>query len=228
MMFGLQGAPGVFQELMEILTGKAKQDEKTRKIISQGHLASFFDDTGLGTQTLDDHFYLLERYFQICKENQVRIKLSKCEFLQERMEYLGYELGWGWWRPSQKKVEPLMSSKVSSLKDLQRFLGALNFYRRHLKNFTFSSAPLTDLLKKTTPWRWTQVEEGFLEEIKLKLQKCTQIGTPNGKGEIIMVTDSSDVGGGATLFQWQSLEPQQLPLNCVTTSVNPDGSLKNS
>ena len=133
MPFGLQGAPGTFQELMEILIGKTKQDQTARKILQNAHLASFFDDTGLGTQTLEEHYTLLEKYLEVCKENHVRIKLSKCEFLQENMDYLGFELGWGWWKPSSKKVDPLMSAKVTSLKDLQRFLGALNFYRRHKK-----------------------------------------------------------------------------------------------
>ena len=38
-------------------------------------------------------------------------------------------------------------------------MGACNFYRRHIHNFTYSSAPLTDLIKKPTPWRWTAREE---------------------------------------------------------------------
>ena len=38
-------------------------------------------------------------------------------------------------------------------------MGACNFYRRQIHNFTYSSAPLTDLIKKTTPWRWTAREE---------------------------------------------------------------------
>ena len=56
MPFGLQGAPGVFQELIETLSTQAKQDEKVRKILEMEHLASFFDDPGVWTQTEDDHF----------------------------------------------------------------------------------------------------------------------------------------------------------------------------
>ena len=49
MMFGLQGAQGIFQELVEILASETKQNPKVREILVNGHLASFFDDTGLGT-----------------------------------------------------------------------------------------------------------------------------------------------------------------------------------
>ena len=41
MMFGLQGAPGSFQELMEILISQCKQDPQVRKILESGHLAFF-------------------------------------------------------------------------------------------------------------------------------------------------------------------------------------------
>jgi putative transposase len=228
MPFGLQGAPGTFQELMEILIGKCKQDPKIREILKNGHLASFFDDTGAGTNTEEEHYQLLEKYFAVCDQSNVRIKLAKCEFMMLDMDYLGFNLGWGAWRPSPKKTEPLMSVKVTSLKELQRFLGSLNFYRRHIKNFTYSSAPLTDLLKKNTPWRWTNVEENCLNELKMKLKQVTAIGTPRGTGEIVLVTDASDVGGGAVIFQWQTLESEQLArLNQFkTTGINPDGTFK--
>ncbi len=104
MMFGLQGAPGIFQELMEILASKCKQDQRVRQILSNGFLASFFDDTGVGCNSLDDHFYLLEKYFQTCLDSHIRIKLSKCEFLVQNVEYIGYELGWGWWKPNYKNT----------------------------------------------------------------------------------------------------------------------------
>ena len=32
---------------------------------------------------------------------------------------------------------------------------ACNFYRRHIKNFTYTSAILTDLIKNSTTWRWS-------------------------------------------------------------------------
>ena len=211
MMFGLQGAPGVFQELMEILISQCKQDSQVRKILESGHLASFFDDTGIGSQTLDEHYYLLEKYFQICQKNQIRIKLTKCSFLDEEIEYLGFTLGWGTWRPSQKGIQAILRAQVKNQKDLRTFLGAMNFYRRHVKNFTFSSAPLTELLKKNVKWRWTDTEEKCFQELKNKISALEVLGVPKPFGEIIMVTDSSDLGGGSTLFQWQCLDPLQIP-----------------
>ena len=37
--------------------------------------------------------------------------------------------------------------------------------------------------------------------------KC--FGVPRPQGEIILVTDASNVGGGETLFQWHALEKEE-------------------
>ena len=70
------------------------------------------------------------------------------------------------------------------------------FYRRHIHNFTYSSAPLTALVKKTNPWRWTDEEEACFQRFKKKISSTNSLGVPRPKGEIILVTDACDVGGG--------------------------------
>ena len=181
MPFGLQGAPGVFQELMEILSTQCKQDPQVRTILENGHLASFFDDTGVGTQNEDEHFHLLETYFQVCEANHIRIKLSKCSFFETEIEYLGYSLGGGTWKQNAKRVQAITRAEIKNVKDLRHFLGAMNFYRRHVKNFTYSSAPLTELLKKTVKWRWTELEQKCFEELKAKISDLEALVVPRPK-----------------------------------------------
>ena len=36
---------------------------------------------------------LLQEFFTVCQENRLRIKLEKCEFMREEMEYLGFDVG---------------------------------------------------------------------------------------------------------------------------------------
>ena len=57
-------------------------------------------------------------------------------------------------------------------------------------------------MKKTNPWRWTDKEEACLQELKRKISSTNCLGVPRLKGEIILVTDACDVGGGGTLYQW--------------------------
>ena len=231
MPFGLQGAPGVFQEMIELLCSKVKANPKLKPILTNGHLGAFFDDCGIGTQTIEEHVILLEAFLSECQRNHIRVKLSKCEFMKEEFEYLGYTLGYGTWSPSKKKVEAILKAKVTNLKELQSFLGAMNFFRRHVPNFSQTSHVLTDLLKKETPWTWGKEQQTKMDELKAKLAKLTCLGTPKPTGEMVVLTDSSDVQGGATIFQWQSVPNEVLerlgktPIPPYETKgIKPDGT----
>ena len=59
--------------------------------------------------------------------------------------------------------------------------------------------------------------------------KC--LGVPRAQGEIILVTDASNVGGGGTVFQWQALEKEELNSGISqwgTDGLNGDSTLKHS
>jgi hypothetical protein len=233
MPFGLQVAPAIFQQMMERIIQEVKMNPKVSKLLSpstdgrigKAFLGAFFDDVGVGAETIEDHLFILEEFFKVVQKHSLRIKLSKCDFLKLKMEYLGFEVSWGSWRPSQSKVQAIQSFKVRSLKDLRSFLGACNFFRRHVKNFTYSTASLTDLLKKNARFHWSSKEEALVSEIKQKLLTTTPLGVPRSSGEMVIVTDASDQGGGGTLLQWQAMDPQQVPSSFSTQGMARDGSI---
>ena len=99
--------------------------------------------------------------------------------------------------------------------------------RRPIHNFTYSSALLTDLIKRTNPWRWTKKEEACLQESEKKISSTNCLGVPRPKGEIILVTDACDVGEGGPLYHWQDLNPAELS-DCQfqTSGLNRDGTVK--
>ena len=63
-------------------------------------------DVCLGTNTQEDHLILLGEFFAVCQENHTRLKLEKCEFMQETMQYLGFDIGYGWWTPRPRRQNP--------------------------------------------------------------------------------------------------------------------------
>jgi hypothetical protein len=206
MPFGIQSAPALFQELMERVIAEMKENPEVARLLEpkdgqrRCFIGAFFDDVGVGSSSVAEHLFLLEELFKVVQKHKLRIKLSKCEFVKESLEYLGFSVQWGSWRPSEKKIKALVDFKVRNLKDLRAFLGACNFFRRHVKSFTFSSAGLTDLLKKNARFVWTEKEESLIEEIKSKLLSSTPLGVPRSTGEMVVVTAASDRGGGAAPF----------------------------
>ena len=211
MPFGVANTPTLFQELMNKILSILGRRPVVQKLISRGaQMEAHIDHVCLGTNTQEDHLILMAESFAVCRENHTRLELEKCEFMQETMQYLGFDIGYGWWIPAASKAQPLMDAKVrhedpkKGLHDVRSFIGACNFYRRHIKNVTYISAILTDLIKKSTIWCWGPQEQQAFEEVKDKLANAKCFGVPRAQGEIILMTDASNVGGGGKLFQWQA------------------------
>ena len=147
-----------------------------QELISRGaQMKAHIDDVCLGTDTQEDHLILLGEFFAVCQENHTRLKLEKCEFMQETMQYLGFDAGYGWWISAASKAKPLMDAKVrhedpkKGLHDVCSFIGACNFYCRHIKSFTNTSAILPDLIKKSTTCRGGPQEQQAFDELKDKV-----------------------------------------------------------
>ena len=238
MPFGLSNAPATFQELMNQVLSRTKRKASVQELLKRGAvIEAYIDDVLLGTDTVEDHPKLVDEFLRTCQECNTRVKLEKCEFLKENLEYLGFEVGWRWWRPVEEKVAPILKAtirndKTKGVKDIRSFLGACNFYRRHLPNFTYSSHLLTDLTKKDKKWLWGEEEAKQFDELKTKLGSVGLLGTPNADGEFVVISDASQVGGGGTLFQWQRL-PQVAASTIAdevkrTTGINRDGTLKHN
>ena len=233
MPFGVANAPALFQELMNKSLHILRIRPLVQELIARGaEMEAHIDVVSLATNTQEDHVLLLRELFIVCQEKHLRIKLENCEFMKEEMESLGFDVGCGWGKPAASKMQPLQDMQIrddpkKSLHDVRSFLGACNFYRQHIHHLTYSPAPLTDLIKKTTPRRWTASEEECFQELKKKIASSNCLGVPRPKGEIVLITDASDVGGGGTIYQWQELNPAELTYcHYCTSGLNRDGSLK--
>ena len=90
-------APALFQELMNKILSILRRRPVVQELISRcAQMEAHIDDVCLGTNTREDHLILLSEFFALCQENHTRLKLEKCEFMQETMQYLGFDIGHGW------------------------------------------------------------------------------------------------------------------------------------
>ena len=142
MSLGVANAPTLFQELMNKVLYILRRRPLVQELISRGtEMEAHIDDVSLGTNTQEDHVLLLHELFIVWQENHLRIKLEKCEFMKEEVEYLGFDVGYAWLKPAASKMQPLQHMQIrddpkKGLKDVRSFVGACNFYRRHIHNFT--------------------------------------------------------------------------------------------
>ena len=57
------------------------------------------------------------------------------------------------------------------------------------------------LPKRNAKFIWGPNEQQKFEELKHKLVNLTPLGVPKSQGEIVIITDASDVGGGSSMYQ---------------------------
>ena len=122
----------------------------------------------------------------------------------------------------------IRDDKARGVRDIRAFLGSCNFYSRHIPTFTYSSHLLTDLTKKTVPWKWMPEHEAQFQEIKEKLSSLRLFGTPAPDSEFVVITEASLVGGGGTVLQWQRIPgaaAKRIADGLRTVGVSRDGSL---
>ena len=207
MPFGVANAPALFKELMNEILSILRRRPVVQELMFRGaQMEAHIDDVCLGTNTQEDHLILFGDFFAVCQENYTRLKLEKGEFMQDTMHDLGFDIGYGWWTPAASKAKPLMDAKVrheapeKGLHEVRSYIGACSLYRRHIKNFTYTSATLADLIKNSTLWRWGRQEQQAFYELKDKVANAKCLGVPTAQGEIILVTEATNVGGGGTLF----------------------------
>jgi len=108
----------------------------------------------------DEHLKNLEEVLARLEKFGPRARLSKCQFFQDSVEYLGHMIDKEGIHTLKRKVEALTNAKTpQNVEQLQSFLGMVNYYAKYIPNLSTISAPLNRLRQKDIPWKWTEKEE---------------------------------------------------------------------
>ena len=88
-----------------------------------------------------------------------------------------------------------------NVKDIRKFLGFCNFYRRFIRKFSQIAKPLNDRLKKGVQWTWGESEDKAFEELKRRICEEPVLLQPNQKKPFEVEVDTSNYAIGAVLMQ---------------------------
>ena len=103
--YDVANAPAFLQELMKKILYILRRRPLVHQLVPPGaEMESHINDVSLGTNTKEDRMLFLQGFFTVCQENHLRIKLQKCEFMREEMEYLSLDVGYRWWKPAASKT----------------------------------------------------------------------------------------------------------------------------
>lgn len=150
MPFGLCNFPPVFQKFINAVF---------RELIAGGIVLTYMDDLIIPSQTIEQAINNLKRVLEISSQAGLHINWRKCQFLQERIEYLGHVVTNGTVEPSECKIKAVMKFPVPTcVKDVQSFLGLTGYFRKFIYQYSIIARPLTNLLKNNVEFQFKEDE----------------------------------------------------------------------
>ena len=212
MPFGLSNSPSVFQAFVNEIF----RDMLHLKVIV------YIDDILIFSDSLEEHVQDVRAVLKRLIENQLYAKLSKCEFHQTRISFLGYVISADGVLMDDSKVKAVVNwPQPSSVKELQRFLGFANFYRRFIRNFSVIAAPLTSLLRGGGKcFKWTADCTAAFAQLKGKFTSAPILHHPDPEKEFIVEVDASNTGVGAVLSQRHGNPAKMFPCAFYSRKLN--------
>ena len=186
--FGIAPAPAVFQKMMDtILQGMTK-------------VICYIDDVLVTGSNDQEHLANLAEVLKRMKHHDIRLKRSKCRFLQDSVEYLGHVIDRNGLHTSSDKVEAVLKApRPKNVRELQAFLGSIHYYGKFMQNLSTLLHPLNELLKNDTRWNWTEECEKAFEEAKQKLMEAKVLAHYNPDRPLRLAADASAYGIGAVI-----------------------------
>uniref|UniRef100_A0A8C6PAB7 Gypsy retrotransposon integrase-like protein 1 n=3 Tax=Nothobranchius TaxID=28779 RepID=A0A8C6PAB7_NOTFU len=192
MPFGLTNAPAVFQCLI---------NDVLKDMINK-FVFVYLDDILIFSPDRDTHVQHVRAVLQRLLENQLFCKAEKCEFHTTQTKFLGHVVSPGSVQMDEAKVQAVLDWPVpADRKQLQRFLGFANFYRRFIKGFSGVAAPLHKLTSAQVRFVWDVGANRAFTELKRRFSTAPILTQPDPSKQFIVEVDASESGVGAVLSQ---------------------------
>ena len=116
-------------------------------------ILAYMDGIVIFSSTFSDHLECIEQLFKRLQSSNISLKLSKCTFDSNMVDFLGFQLPIEGSKPQSKFTEAIPKYGVpETKKELKGFLGLAGFYRDFIPNFSHINKPLNELTSDKVPF----------------------------------------------------------------------------
>eukprot|EP00918_Siedleckia_nematoides_P021054 GHVU01045154.1.p1 GENE.GHVU01045154.1~~GHVU01045154.1.p1 ORF type:complete len:1425 (+),score=108.03 GHVU01045154.1:1406-5680(+) len=193
MMFGLKNAPKSFQRMVD----RIFHDLRFRGV------GAYMDDVVIYADSHDEVLLLLATVFSRFRNGGLFGNIDKMHLGYFRFAYLGFIIDGAGVHTDPSKVGAIRQLRPpQTTTEIKRFLGAVGFFRKFIRNFGDKAQPLNQLLKKGTQWRWGESQAKAWQALKDDL--CSEpivLAHPNPDWPYCLRTDASHFAVSAALTQ---------------------------
>jgi hypothetical protein len=141
--FGLKRAPSMFTRLVTIVLAR----------IQGIKCLEYLDDIVTIGEALQVHREKFRDVLDTMRKHNLKLQPDQCEFWRKKVTFLGHVKTEGGVEPDEEKVRTIREFQVPTCtEELQSLLGLAGYYKRLLPTFNRTARPLTELLRKNTPY----------------------------------------------------------------------------
>lgn len=193
--FGYKNSPAHFQAALEDILKIEGCSEFSM---------NYIDDIIIWADNEEQHVERLSKVLHALHKHNIKLKLSKCQFVQRKVEYLGFSVSHNCVQPLVGNTEAIKNfPRPTSVASVQQFVGKCNFYRKFIRNISMKLAPLYKLLNRKAKgvFGWNDDCESAFEQMKRELSSKPVLTIFNAQKESYLFTDASRVGIASVLKQ---------------------------
>ncbi len=212
--FGLRNAGASFQRHMD------------NAIAGVEAAFAFVDDVLVCSMDHAAHHLHLRQLFEAFRQHSLVIHLEKCVFGASTIDFLGHRMSAAGVQPLPSHVAAVQDfPRPETVKELQAFLGMVNFYRRFLPAVARTLKPLTDSLRgglhANDPVQWSPECAEAFPASKQALLQATCLAHPTSGAQLSLAMDASATHVGATLQQQLPGHSTFQPLGFFSKKLEP-------
>ncbi|CAF1447236.1 unnamed protein product [Didymodactylos carnosus] len=110
----------------------------------------YLDDIVIFSKSRDDHLKHISEILSILHEANFQLNPDKCTIMTTKLEFLGHTITEQQITPSQDRIQAILNiEEPRTLKQANRFIGKMNWYRKFIPHFADMAAPIHRVTNKT-------------------------------------------------------------------------------
>jgi len=162
----------------------------------------YLDDIIVVSATFHDHLNHLQEVFRRLREARLQLNPEKCYFCRNKLKYLGHVIDRRGICTDPKKTKVIAQWLTpTTVKQIRQFIEMASWYRRFIRDFSITAAPLTSMTRKNAKWKWGPEEDAVFPKLKQALTSAPILACPDFERPFIVQTDASISGLGVVLSQ---------------------------
>jgi hypothetical protein len=192
MPFGLMNAGATFQRAMDI----AFVGERDKFIVI------YLDVLMVFSKTDEEHLMHLKQTFEKCHRFGLSLNPKKSHFAMQEGKLLGHVVSKEGIKIDPKRIEAIDTITIPrNIKEIQSFLGKINFLRRFIPNFAEIVKLITGMLKKDSGVNWTIEAKVSFAHIKKVISEAPVLASPDYLKDFLIFSFASEHTIAGVLLQ---------------------------